>query len=351
MSFQRSVGVLFLQGIRSRVCQLVQPVNIPAFKRLLELCLARVPDHSLQHIVSNAVKLLLFHPIHRLHRYFLVLQVCQLHPGVPLHLLRQFFPAQAACLVHSRTLHRSAVHKLSVKRLPACLIHPVFKVPHGIVVHLVLYARPCRGPRIRAVHPVRLVHHGVNGVAAKYQRYRPVLCVPLPGFHHRNGRRRHPAQLQRLAQVLLGQVVHRHQFLLAVHLHRCAKRKPHCFLHSCIVFLAFASILCYTLVRDLRPAAPRIFGFHVGFAEGLYFCLHKIHDIIKNLFCVWFDCSQNIGFVCVFAHLHSDLPTVECLCVFVVSRFAVNLVCRCNDLIQICRHPHLVCIGCPVFPL
>ena len=129
------------------------------------------------------------------------------------------------------------------------------------------------------------------------------------------------------------------------------QRKPHCFLHSCIVFLAFASILCYTLVRDLRPAAPRIFGFHVGFAEGLYFCLYKIHDIIKNLFCVWFDCSQNIGFVCVFAHLHSDLPTVECLCVFVVSRFAVNLVCRCNNFIQISRHPHLVCIGCPVFPL
>ena len=249
LPFQRSVGVLLLQGIRSRVRQLVQPVNIPAFKRLLELCLARVPDHSLQRIVSNAVKLFLFHPVHRLHRYSLVLQVCQLHPGVPLHLLRQFLPAQAACLVHTCTLHRSAVHKLSVKCLPACLIHPVFKVPHGIVVHLVLHARPCRGPRIRAVHPVCLVHHGVNGVAAKYQRYRPVLRVPLPGLHHRNGRRRHPAQLQRLAQVLLGQVVHRHQLLLAVHLHRRTKRKAHCFLHSCIVFLVFASILCYTCSR------------------------------------------------------------------------------------------------------
>ena len=204
LPLQCSMGVLFLQGIRSRIRQLVQSVNISAFKRLLDLCLARAPDHSLQRIVSNAVKLFLFHPVHRFHRYSFVLQVCQLHPGVSLHLLCQFLPAQAACLVHTCTLHRSAVHKLSFKGFPACLVHPVFKVPHGLVVHFILHPRPCRGPCIRTVHPVFPVHHGVNGIAAKHQRDRPVLRVPLLCLYHRDRRRRHPAQFQRFLQVLFG---------------------------------------------------------------------------------------------------------------------------------------------------
>ena len=33
--------------------------------------------------------------------------------------------------------------------------------------------------------------------------------------------------------------------------------------------LAFNGRLCYTLSRGLRPSAPRILGFHVGFAGGL----------------------------------------------------------------------------------
>ena len=33
--------------------------------------------------------------------------------------------------------------------------------------------------------------------------------------------------------------------------------------------LAFNSRPCYTLSRGLRPSAPRILGFHVGFAGGL----------------------------------------------------------------------------------
>ena len=50
--------------------------------------------------------------------------------------------------------------------------------------------------------------------------------------------------------------------------------EPHRFLHRFVGSLAFGSILCYTLFRDLRPAAPRIFGFHVGFAGGLFFVVH-----------------------------------------------------------------------------
>ena len=89
----------------------------------------------------------------------------------------------------------------------------------------------------------------------------------------------------------------------------------------------------------------------MGFARGLYFCGLNIYNIIKDLPRVCLDGGQHIRLVCVCPHADLNFPTVECLCVFVVSRFAVNLVCRCNDLVQICRHPHFVCIGCRVFPL
>ena len=89
----------------------------------------------------------------------------------------------------------------------------------------------------------------------------------------------------------------------------------------------------------------------MGFSRGLYFCGLNIYNIIKDLPRVCLDGGQHIRLVCVCPHADLNFPTVECLCVFVVSRFAVNLVCRCNDLFQICRHPHFVCIGCRVFPL
>ena len=197
---------------------------------------------------------------HNIHVFTLRCQIRSLHRIAVCQLLRDLLRALSGHFHVHRSGYHIAPGKFSPSGLAAQLCKRIVQRSCLVRVHLVLHARPCRGPRIRAVHPVCLIHHGVNSVAAKYQRYRPVLRVPFPGLHHRNGRRRHPAQLQRLAQVLLGQVVHRHQLLLSVHLHRCAKRKAHCFLHSCIVFLAFASIPCYTCLSRKARAFTALLG-------------------------------------------------------------------------------------------
>ena len=198
--------------------------------------------------------------------------------------------------------------------------------------------------------------------------------MTFPGFHHRNRRRGHPAQLQRFLQVFGGQVVHGHKILVLVYLHWCTQLEPHRFLHRFAVSLAFGIFLCYTILRKqlrgfiallgfeyrvsaflinrtLRPSAPRIFGFHVGFAGGFYFCRLNVYNIIENLPVVCLDGGQNIGFIGIRPNHNFNFAAVECFCILVESRFSVNLICSPDDLIQICSHPQLVCVCRTIFPL
>ena len=89
----------------------------------------------------------------------------------------------------------------------------------------------------------------------------------------------------------------------------------------------------------------------MGTARGFYFCCFNIYNVVKDFPCVRLNGGQNIRLVGICSHTNFNLSAVECLCVLMISRFTVNLVCCCNDLIQICCHPHLICISCWVFPL
>ena len=103
--------------------------------------------------------------------------------------------------------------------------------------------------------------------------------------------------------------------------------------------------------RDLRPAAPRIFGFYVGFAGGLYFYGLNVHNIIEYLPLVRFDGRQHIRLIDILPDLDLDFSPVERFRILVVRRLTVYFVCRPDDLVQIGCHPHLVCISFSIFPL
>ena len=103
--------------------------------------------------------------------------------------------------------------------------------------------------------------------------------------------------------------------------------------------------------RDLRSVAPRIFGFYVGFAGGLYFYGLNVHNIIEYLPLVRFDGRQHIRLIGVLPDLDLDFSPVECFRILVARRLTVYFVCRPDDLVQIGCYPHFICIGICALPL
>ena len=79
--------------------------------------------------------------------------------------------------------------------------------------------------------------------------------------------------------------------------------------------------------------------------------MSDIYNIIKNFSLVGFDCSQNVSLVYVRAHHNFNFTTVECFCILMVCRLPVNFIRSFDDFIQICCHPHFVCIHLGIFPL
>ena len=220
-----------------------------------------------------------------------VSQICGLHAGILGQLLCQLFRALIGCFHVHDSGDGIAPRKLAACRFPAQFGQFSVQCSGLIRFHLVLYIGPGGCPGIRTIDTVCPVHHGVNGIGVEHQRDGAILGVTFLSFHHRNRRRGHPAQLQRFLQVFGGQVVHGHKVFVLIHLHRSTQLEPHRFLHRFAVSLAFGIFLCYTVFsrkaraftallgfeyrvsaflinRTLRPSAPRIFGFHVGFAGG-----------------------------------------------------------------------------------
>ena len=96
------------------------------------------------------------------------------------------------------------------------------------------------------------------------------------GFHNRNRRRGHPAQLQRFLQVFGGQVVHGHKVFVLVHLHRSTQLEPHRFLHRFAVSLAFGIFLCYTVFRKQLRGFIALLGFEYRGKAAFFFCYFPI---------------------------------------------------------------------------
>ena len=100
------------------------------------------------------------------------------------------------------------------------------------------------------------------------------------GFHHRNRRRGHPAQLQRFLQVFGGQVVHGHKVFVLVHLHRSTQLEPHRFLHRFAVSLAFGIFLCYTVFSRKARAFTALLGFE--YRVSAFLLLFYLSGIIQH---------------------------------------------------------------------
>ena len=123
----------------------------------------------------------------------LVRQVSRLDGIVLGQAPRQLFRALAGCFHIQRTCQHTAPGKSPLGRLAAQLGQFGVQL-HGLVrIYLVLHIRSCRCPGVRAIHPVCTVGLRVNAVRAKHQRDGAILTVSLPGSHHRNGGRGHPA--------------------------------------------------------------------------------------------------------------------------------------------------------------
>ena len=333
LSCQRSMGVLFFQCVRRFIGHLIQQVKITVLESVFDLVRSCAFHHLFQHVISHAVKRFPFGFVYRLYGLALFFQVRQLHCGLPLQLLGKFRPVFAAHFPHTHTLQCRTVDKFSFKRVLAGVIDGFFKGRQGLSVYCILHVRPRRGPCVGAIDSIGPVHHGINGIGVEHQRDGAVFGMAFLCLDHRNRRRRQPAQLQRFPQISFSQVVDGHKVLLAVHFHRYAHLEPHRFLHRFVGSLAFGGILCYTLFRDLRPAAPRIFGFHVGFAGGLFFYRLYIDYIVKNLPVICLDCGQHIRLIEILTYLNFKFSTIIGFRILVESRFPINFICNLNDFI------------------
>ena len=206
------------------------------FHGLNELFFSAQRFHNFFIPVHLRFRVLVFLLHHLLNGLALVGQICGFHAVILRQLLCQLLWAFVRCFHIHPPGQQVAPCKGALCRPAGELRQFLVQLPYFVRIHLVLHARPCRRPRIRAVDPVRTVRHGVDGLTAEYQRDGAVVRVPLLCLHHRNGRRRHPAQFQRFLQVLFRQVVHCHKVFLAVHFHRRRQLEAPGFLHSILYY-------------------------------------------------------------------------------------------------------------------
>ena len=82
----------------------------------------------------------------------------------------------------------------------------------------------------------------------------------------------------------------------------------------------------------------------MGTHGGFIICRFYIYNIIENLPVICFEGSQNISFIGILPNHNFDFSTVECFRILVVCRFSVDFICGFNNFIQICSHPHFICI-------
>ena len=215
---------------------------------------------------------------YHLHRFPFICQICRLNGVFRGKAFCQLLRALAGGFHVQRTRQHIAPGKGAFGGLAAQLGQFGVQL-HGLIcIYLVLHVRPGRRPGIRAIHPVCTVGLRVNGIRAKHQRDGTILTVAVLCLHHRDRRRRHPAQFQSFFQVLFGQVMHGYQFLCTLHLDRCAQLEPHRFLHSLVGSLAFAGGLCYTIFRKWLRGFTALLGFEYRGKAAFFFCYRPVFN-------------------------------------------------------------------------
>ena len=104
LALQLSVSILFFQCVRRFICQLIQLVKVTTLECSFDFIRANVFDHLFQGIIAQAVELVPFCLIRRLHSLTFRFQIGQLHCRVFLQALGKLCPVGAARLFNSKAL-------------------------------------------------------------------------------------------------------------------------------------------------------------------------------------------------------------------------------------------------------
>ena len=210
-------------ALQFRLCHAIRVSHVHLHDDPCEVLHAYVVRIPLQRRIPNIVVLSIL--VDRTDILAFIRKISRLDLRILRDLLRDFPACLGRFLFDPGFAERTVSTENPVCYLPRQVPDAALERPLCIRVHAVLHGRVGRGrrPCVRAIYAVPAVRLGVDRRRWEHDGIVSVVCMPLLGLHDSDGRRRKRADLQRLLQLLLCQVVLRDE--IPCTLHRLRKRK------------------------------------------------------------------------------------------------------------------------------